>query len=40
MDKDDWDYYTFSIGEQLMLILWTAIGTLAIVGFMLAIALR
>ena len=40
MDKDDWDYYTYSVGEQLMVILWTSVGTLAVVGFILGIALR
>lgn len=40
MDNDDWDYFTTSVGEQLLLILWTSLGTLAVVGFILGIALR
>jgi hypothetical protein len=38
-NKDEYEYFTESVGEQLMLMLWTSIGTLAIVGMILSVAL-
>jgi hypothetical protein len=38
MNNDD-NYFIESIGEQLLLILWTSLSTLVIVGIVLAIAL-
>jgi hypothetical protein len=38
-NKDEYEYFTESIGEQLMLILWTSIGTLAVVGTILSVAM-
>ena len=40
MYKDDYDYVTESIGEQLLLMLWTSVATLTAVGIILAIALQ
>jgi len=37
--SDDDNYFVESIGEQLLLILWTSLSTLVIVGLVLAIAL-
>lgn len=37
--NDEDNYFVESVGEQLMLILWTSLSTLVIVGIMLAIAL-
>jgi hypothetical protein len=37
--SDDDNYFVESIGEQLLLILWTSLSTLVIVGVVLAIAL-
>lgn len=38
-NKDEYEYFTESIGEQFMLMLWTSIGTLALVGIILSLAL-
>ena len=38
-NKDEYEYFTESIGEQFMLMLWTGIGTLVIVGIVLSFAL-
>jgi len=38
-NKDEYEYFTESIGEQLMLMLWTSIGTLAVVGMILSVAM-
>ena len=37
--KDDYEYFTESVGEQLFLILMTAVSTMTVVGIILAIAL-
>jgi len=37
--SDDDNYFVESVGEQLLLILWTSLSTLVIVGIVLAIAL-
>ena len=37
--NDEDNYFVESVGEQLLLILWTSLSTLVIVGIMLAIAL-
>jgi hypothetical protein len=37
--KDDYDYVTESVAEQLLLILWTSVTTLIAVGIILSIAL-
>lgn len=37
--KDDYDYVTESVGEQLLLMLWTSVATLIGVGIILWIAL-
>jgi hypothetical protein len=37
--KDDYDYVTESVGEQLLLMLWTSVATLIGVGVILWIAL-
>jgi hypothetical protein len=37
--SDDDNYFVESVGEQLLLILWTSLSTLVIVGVVLAIAL-
>jgi hypothetical protein len=37
--SDDDNYFVESVGEQLLLILWTSLSTLVIVGLVLAIAL-
>ncbi len=39
MGIDDYEYFTESVGEQIMLILWSALITLAGVGFILLFAL-
>jgi hypothetical protein len=38
-NKDEYEYFTDSIGEQFMLILLTSISTLTVVGIILSIAL-
>lgn len=38
-NKDEYEYFTESIGEQFLLILWTALGTLVVVGIVLSLAL-
>jgi hypothetical protein len=38
-NKDEYEYFTESIGEQFMLMLWTSIGTLAVVGMILSVAM-
>ena len=38
--KDDYEYFTESVGEQLFLILMTAVSTMTVVGIILAIALQ
>ena len=38
--NDDYEYFTESVGEQLFLILMTALSTMAVVGIILAIALQ
>lgn len=38
--KDDYEYFTESVGEQLFLILMTAVSTMIVVGIILAIALQ
>ena len=40
MDKNDYDYFVESVSEQLVLMFWTAFGTLVGVGVILAIALQ
>jgi hypothetical protein len=35
----DYDHFVESVGEQLMLMLWTSLATLIGVGFIMAIAL-
>ena len=37
--KDDYDYVTESMSEQLLLMLWTSVATLTAVGIILAVAL-
>ena len=37
--QDDYDHFVGSVSEQLMLMLWTCIGTLAAAGAILALAL-
>jgi hypothetical protein len=37
--SDEDNYFTESIGEQLILILWTSLSTLVAVGILLAVAL-
>jgi hypothetical protein len=39
MDKNDYDYFVESVSEQLILMFWTAFGTLVGVGIILAVAL-
>ena len=39
MSNHDWDYFTESVGEQLQLILYTFLGTITLVGFILLLAL-
>jgi hypothetical protein len=39
MYKDEQEYFVESVGEQLLLILWTSLSTLFVVGIILAIAL-
>lgn len=38
-NNDDYDYMVESVGEQLTLMLWTSLATIAIVGAILWIAL-
>lgn len=38
MNSDD-NYFIESVGEQLLLMLWTSLSTLVIVGILLAVAL-
>jgi hypothetical protein len=38
-NKDEYEYFTDSVGEQLMLMLWTGLGTLVVVGMILFFAL-
>lgn len=38
-NKDEYEYFTESIGEQLILMLWTGLGTLVVVGIILSVAL-
>lgn len=37
--QDEYDHFVGSVSEQLMLILWTCIGTLAVTGTILALAM-
>jgi hypothetical protein len=37
--EDEYEYFVESVGEQLMLMLWTSLATLTIVGVILWIAL-
>jgi len=39
MNNDDYEHFTESVGEQLFLMLMTAVVTMAVVGIMLAFAL-
>jgi len=39
-NKDEYEYFTDSVGEQLLLMLWTGLGTLTVVGLILSVALR
>lgn len=39
MGKNDYDYFVESVSEQLVLMFWTAFGTLVGVGIILSIAL-
>jgi hypothetical protein len=39
VQNDDYEHFTESVGEQLFLILMTAIATMTVVGIMLAFAL-
>jgi len=39
MYQDDREYFTESVGEQLQLILYTFLGTISLVGFILLLAL-
>jgi hypothetical protein len=39
MDKNDYDYFVESVSEQLVLMFWTAFGTIMAVGVILSIAL-
>jgi hypothetical protein len=39
VNNDDYEHFTESVGEQLFLMLMTAIATMTVVGIMLAIAL-
>ena len=38
-NKDEYEYLTESMGEQLLLMLWTGLGTLIVVGIILSLAL-
>jgi hypothetical protein len=38
-NKDEYEYLTESMGEQLLLMLWTGLGTLIVVGIILFLAL-
>ena len=40
MNNDDYEHFTESVGEQLFLMLMTAVVTMAVVGIMLAFALQ
>jgi hypothetical protein len=37
--QDDYDHFVGSVSEQLMLMLWTCVGTLIATGMILALAL-
>lgn len=37
--KHDYDHFTESVGEQMLLILWTSFATCIVVGLMLVVAL-
>jgi hypothetical protein len=39
VNNDDYEHFTESVGEQLFLIIMTAVVTMAVVGVMLAFAL-
>ena len=39
MSEDDWDHFTGSVSEQLMLMFWTSILTVGGVGLILLLAL-
>ena len=39
-NKHDYDYFVESVGEQLLLMLWTSLATISIVGVILWIALQ
>jgi hypothetical protein len=39
MMNDDYEYFTESVSEQLILIFWTSFVTMSVVGFILLIAL-
>jgi hypothetical protein len=38
--QDDYDHFVGSVSEQLVLILWTCVGTLVVAGSILALAMR
>ena len=38
-NQHDYDYFVESVGEQLLLMLWTSLATISIVGVILWIAL-
>jgi hypothetical protein len=37
--QDDYDHFVGSVSEQLMLMLWTCVGTLVVTGTILALAM-
>jgi hypothetical protein len=37
--QDDYDHFVGSVSEQLMLILWTCVGTIVVTGGILALAM-
>jgi hypothetical protein len=37
--QDDYDHFVGSVSEQLTLMLWTCVGTLVVVGSILALAM-
>jgi hypothetical protein len=39
MSEEDYDYFTMSVRDSLGIILWTSVGTLMVVGSILAVAL-
>jgi hypothetical protein len=39
MSEEDYDYFTMSVRDSLGIILWSSVGTLVVVGSILAVAL-